>query len=73
MGERYGAFLVRCWHRPDDTWRVVIEHVRTGERGRLASMVEAAAWLAARTDDAAEGRAKRDGGDRHQLPPRADC
>ena len=65
MGERYGAFLVRCWHRPDDTWRVVIEHVQTGERIRLASMAEAAAWLAARTDDAAEN----DGGDR--PPPRS--
>ena len=66
MGERYGAFLVRCWHRPDDTWRVVIEHVQTGERIRLASMAEAAAWLAARTDDAAEN----DGGD-WPPPPRA--
>ena len=72
MGERYGAFLVRCWHRPDDTWRVVIEHVQSGERTRLASVADAAAWLAARTDNVAEGHAERDGGDCHQPPPRAD-
>ena len=72
MGECYGAFLVRCWHRADDTWRVVIEHVQSGERARLASAAEAAAWLAARTDDAAEGHAEHDGGDHQQPPPRDD-
>ena len=72
MSERYGAFLVRCWHRPDDTWRVVIEHVQSGERARLASVAEAAAWLVTRIDDAAEDHAERDGGDRQQPPPRPD-
>ncbi len=72
MGERYGAFLVRCWHRADDTWRVVIEHVQSGERTQLASVAEVAAGLAARTDGAAEGHVGRNGGDRQQPPPRAD-
>jgi hypothetical protein len=73
VDERYGAFLVRCWHRADGAWRVVIEHVQSGERARLASVAEAAAWLAARTDDAAEGHAERDRGHAQQPPPRANC
>ena len=72
MSKRYGAFLVRCWHRADGDWRVAIEHVQSGERTRLASVAEAAAWLAARTDDAAEGHAGRNGGDQELPPPCAD-
>jgi hypothetical protein len=67
MDERYGAFLTRCWHRCDGSWRVVVEHIQSGERARLASLAAAVAWMQARVagesagDDGLEGEAWQNG------------
>jgi hypothetical protein len=61
MAERYGAFLVRCWHRADGEWRVVVEHVQSAQRARFTSLAAASAWLQTQLAAANEGAARDDG------------
>ena len=60
MGERYGGFLVRCWHRADGAWRVVVEHVQSGQRARCTSLAAASAWLQTQIAAANAGAARDD-------------
>ena len=71
MGERYGAFLLRCRRRADGAWRVVVEHVQSGERVRLASLAATIAWLGARIDEVAPGLAEGDDTPEADIEPPA--
>lgn len=47
MKKQYGSFLVRCWRLPDQTYRVEIEHVQSGEKADAASLEAILGWIEA--------------------------
>lgn len=49
MNTLRSTFVLRCWHLPDGTERVAIEHIQSGESARVATLAAALDWLAGRT------------------------
>lgn len=49
MARTYNSFLVRCWQLNGHERRIRIEHVQTGARVRVSSVVEAIEWISARS------------------------
>lgn len=49
MNTLRSTFILRCWHLPDGTARVAIEHVQSGERAHAVTLAAALDWLVGRT------------------------
>jgi hypothetical protein len=55
MLTHHGTYLIRCWKRGDETCRVEVVHVQTGERVLLHSTSAALAWIDGRGRDVPSG------------------
>ena len=47
MKKQYGSFLIRCWRLSDQTYRIEIEHVQSGEKADTASLEAIQGWMEA--------------------------
>ena len=54
MGKSYAAFLVRCWRLADDTHRLEVEHIASGERRRFTDAAAALDWICAQAEEAGD-------------------
>lgn len=47
MKKQYGSFVIRCWRLPNETYRVEIEHVQSGEKIDTLSLEAVQGWIEA--------------------------
>lgn len=47
MKKQYGSFVIRCWRLPDQTYRVEIEHIQSGEKADAISLEVVQGWIEA--------------------------
>lgn len=47
MKKQYGSFLIRCWRLADQTYRIEIEHVQSGEKADTVSLAAVQGWIEA--------------------------
>lgn len=47
MKKQYGSFVIRCWRLPDESYRVEIEHVQSGEKADATSLAAVQSWIEA--------------------------
>lgn len=45
MKKQYGSFVIRCWRLLDETYRVEIEHVQSGEKADAISLEALQGWI----------------------------
>lgn len=72
---QYRSYLLRWWDLQSGEWRIEVEHLQSGERTVVATVEEAVAWLAARSDPAGRrapqaGRAGDPAAEEGVVPPR---
>lgn len=48
MAKQYNSFVIRTWQLDGGGWRIVIEHVQSGEQTRIATLGAALDWLCER-------------------------